>query len=59
MKMVESKEKKSEKSESKPLIAKRDFVIKHNDYLRRIKAGDDLSDVPALYHANLKTEKVL
>lgn len=41
------------------LIAKKDFVIQHNDYTKKIKAGDDISDVPATYHENLKTEKVI
>lgn len=41
------------------MIAKRDFVLSHNDYKREIKAGEDVSDVPVMYHANLKTEKVI
>jgi hypothetical protein len=52
------------KMEAKPKpqsdrIAQRDFVICHNDYFRQIKEGEDLSDVPALYLENLKTEGVL
>lgn len=42
-----------------PLIAKKDFLIRHNGYERSIRAGDDISDVPALYHQNLRTEGVL
>jgi hypothetical protein len=59
------KEKKAQGSEARspakkgPLIAKKDFEIQQNDYLRVIKAGEDLGDVPAVYHANLKTEGVL
>ena len=41
------------------LIAKKDFEISHNAYHRKIKKGDDLADVPELYHANLRTEQVL
>lgn len=45
------------------LIAKKHHVIFHpnNDgiYHRVIAPGDDLSDVPTLYHENLKTEGVL
>lgn len=41
------------------LIAKKAFIIRHNDYYREIKPGDDLSDIPELYHENLKTEGVL
>lgn len=40
-------------------LAKKDFVISHNGYERVIKKGDDLSDVPAMYLANLKTEGVI
>lgn len=57
------KKKSEEKKEVKPrpssLVAKRDFVICHNDYCRAIKEGDDLSDVPEMYLENLKTEGVL
>lgn len=41
------------------LVAKKDFEIHHNGYQRKIKAGDDLSDVPEKYLANLRTEGVL
>ncbi len=41
------------------LIAKKDFVIRQEPYLRVIKVGDDLSDVPEKYHVNLRTEGVL
>lgn len=41
------------------MIAKKDFEISHNSYNRKIKAGEDISDVPTLYHQNLKTEKVI
>lgn len=41
------------------MIAKRDFTISHNEYLRKIKAGEDVSDVPSVYHENLKTENVI
>lgn len=46
-------------SSSGQLIALKDFEIHHNEYHRQIKKGDDLSDVPAQYHQNLKTEGVL
>lgn len=41
------------------LIAKKDFEISHNDYSKKIKAGEDISDVPKMYHQNLKTENVI
>jgi len=41
------------------LIAKRDFVIKQNEFYLEIKTGDDLSEVPKLYLENLKTEQVI
>ena len=41
------------------LIAKKDFTICHNDYFKKIKEGDDISEVPKMFHENLKTEKVL
>lgn len=44
---------------SGPLIAKKDFKIVHNEYVREIKVGDDLSDVPNMYLENLRTEQVL
>ena len=50
---------KFNKDSKKPLIAKRDFTICWNDYLRKIKKGDDVSDVPQMFHQNLKTEKVI
>lgn len=41
------------------LIAKKDFVIRHNEYLKEIKVGDELKDVPSIYIENLFTEGVL
>lgn len=41
------------------LVAKKDFTISHNEYVRKIKAGEDISDVPSHYHDNLRTEGVL
>ncbi len=41
------------------LKAKKAFEINHNDYHRDIQVGDDLSDVPVMYHQNLKTEGVI
>ena len=40
-------------------IAKKDFVIHHNEFHLVIKKGDDLKDVPKIYLPNLKTEGVL
>jgi hypothetical protein len=40
-------------------IAKKDFEIHHNEYHRVIKAGEDVSDVPKLFHENLRTEGVI
>ena len=45
--------------EPERLVAKKDFEIFHNGYHRKIAAGEDISDVPKLYHQNLKTEGVL
>lgn len=54
-----SKEKES-KAEKKPeMVAKKDFEIHQNDFHLVIKAGDDLSEVPAQFIPNLKTEGVL
>ncbi len=41
------------------MVAKKDFELYHNEYHRKIKAGDDISDIPSMYHENLKTEGVL
>lgn len=41
------------------LTAKKDFVIKQNEYFRKIKAGDNLSDIPDRFLENLRTEGVL
>lgn len=41
------------------LIAKKEFEIMHNGYHRKIKVGEDISDVPAMYYENLKTEQVI
>jgi hypothetical protein len=41
------------------LIAKKDFIIRQEPYERVIRAGEDISDVPAKYHPNLRTEGVL
>lgn len=40
------------------MIAKKDFIICHNEYFKTIKAGDDLSDIPEMYLQNLKIEQV-
>jgi hypothetical protein len=53
-KQAASTEKKPE-----PMIAKKDITICHNDYLRKIQAGEDISDVPPIFHENLRTEGVL
>ncbi len=39
--------------------AKKAFVISQSGYVRNISVGDDLTDVPAKYHQNLKTEGVI
>ena len=41
------------------LLAKKSFVICHNEYFREIKAGDDLSDIPEIYLPNLLAEGVI
>lgn len=54
-----SEQKTKDRGEAPRLVAKKAFVISHNDYCREIKAGDDISDVPELYFENLRTEGVL
>jgi len=39
--------------------AKKAFRIVQNEFVRDIKVGDDLSDVPAVYISNLRTEGVI
>ncbi len=67
---TESKAKKDSKTAAKPrepipepaqsrLIAKKDFEICHNDVLIKIKAGDDVSQVPEMFHQNLRTEGII
>jgi hypothetical protein len=56
--------KRDEDAEEKPqrrqkLIAKKDFTIHHNTYFREIKEGQNISDVPEIYHENLRTEEVI
>lgn len=46
-------------NKNEKLIALKDFKIVHNDFVKEIKKGDDLSDVPKAYIDNLKTEKVI
>jgi len=41
------------------LIAKKDFVIRHNEYFFEIKEGQDISHIPEQFIQNLKTEKVI
>lgn len=55
-----SKEKKETQKVIKK-IAKKDFVICHNDYYCRINKGDDLNslNIPEIYNNNLKKEEVL
>lgn len=43
----------------KKLVALKDFRITQNEYDRPIKKDEDISDVPQLYHANLKAEGVI
>lgn len=45
--------------DKKEMIAKKDFRIIQNDYDRQIKAGENLSDIPEKYLANLSAEGVL
>jgi hypothetical protein len=59
--MAKEKQKQPEEYGQKnpSMVAKKDFVICHNDYFRRIQAGEDVSDVPSLFHENLETEGVI
>lgn len=58
---MESRKMKMNESDEKPsdLVAKKDFEIHQGDFHLVIKAGDDLRDVPKVYHENLKTEGVI
>ena len=53
-----NKKKKSNNSEPFKL-AKKDWEIVQNDYIRTIQKGDDLSDVPERFTAALVAEGVL
>jgi hypothetical protein len=53
------KKAESRQRESQKLIAKKNFVLCQNEYIRVIKEGDDLADVPERFHPNLVTEGVL
>jgi hypothetical protein len=55
----EKESKRSASDEKAQLIAKKDFRISHNGFELSIKAGDDISNVPVVYHQNLKTEGVI
>lgn len=46
-------------SQKEQMIAKKDFKIVHNNYVRDVKVGDDLSDIPLMYVSNLKAENVI
>jgi hypothetical protein len=52
-------QRESRVTEQLGLVAKKDFVIRQEPYSRVILAGEDISDVPEKYHANLRTEGVL
>lgn len=52
-------EPKQEKAERPRLTAKKAFKIVHNNYVRDIQPGDDVSDIPEIYLSNLKTEEVI
>lgn len=61
---VEKKDKnKTEEPAKKKLVALKDFHIFMPGgpvpYDIKIKAGDDLGDVPEMFHQNLKTEGVI
>ena len=45
--------------ETPALVAKKAHTIRFNDYLRVIVEGEDISDVPAFFHENLRTEGVI
>lgn len=55
---MEEMEKKKKENKKKELIAKKDFIIKHNELFIKIKKGDKV-DVPEFLIQNLKTEKVI
>lgn len=46
---------------TKKIIAKKDFVICHNEHHFVINKGDDIIKlgVPKVFHENLKTERVI
>jgi len=54
----EQKEDLSEAPKKKQLIAKKDFKFKHGKDVYEIIKGEVI-DIPKMFHANLKTEKVI
>lgn len=58
-KPVESVPDHKKLGKSTNLVAKKDFVISHNDKEFKIKSGDDLDHIPEIYLENLKTENVI
>lgn len=46
-------------SQETKLIAKKAFMICFNEYSRKIEAGEEIGDVPEIFHQNLKTEGVI
>lgn len=44
---------------TKDLIAKKDFVITHNEHKIVIKKGQVLKNIPEQFMPNLKTEQVI
>ena len=59
MDLMKPEKKEEKKKKSKKLVAKKDFVIHHNDFHLDIKEGDELKDLPEKFVENLKTEKVI
>lgn len=58
--MTEEEFKTGKKSKEKKLIALKDFHIFHPPHADiKIKEGDDLAEIPEIYHNNLATEGVI
>jgi len=58
--MKDSRETVKKTARASVVLALKDWHICHPPHCNvRIKEGDDLSDVPEMYHENLKTEGVM
>ena len=57
--MKDQKKAPVESPAKEKLIAKKDFIIVHNEHSFEIKEGDSLDHIPEKFLVNLKTEGVI